>query len=114
MRKRSYGEQGFTLVEVMITSGIIATLAAICIPSYAKYHETATREMCIKNLTEIESMKQTWALESGKKDGDEPTEDELFGPAGYIRRKPPCPAGGDYTINAVGVNAKCTTPLHTL
>ena len=114
MHTRSFVEQGFTLLEVIITSGIIASLATIVIPSYVKYRAQAAQNICIQNLSKLEAIKQTWGLEAHKTTGDSPQDDELFGVMGYMRTKPICPSGGDYTLNPVGVNATCNYPGHVL
>ena len=111
---RSFAEQGFTLLEVMITSMIIVTLATIVIPTYVKYRAQAAQNICIQNLSKIEAVKQTWGLECRKTTGDSPQDSDLFGVMGYIRTKPLCPSGGDYTLNPVGVNATCSYPGHVL
>lgn len=114
MRTRSFSEQGFTLLEVTILAGIIGILAVIVIPSYIKYRAQAAQNICIQNLSKFEAIKQTWGMEARRTTGDEPRDDELFGPMGYMRTKPICPSGGDYTINPIGVNALCSYPGHTL
>ena len=51
MRTRSFSEQGFTLLEVIILAGIIGILAVIVIPSYIKYRAQAAQSVCIQSLT---------------------------------------------------------------
>ncbi|MEY2427465.1 MAG: type pilus assembly protein PilA [Verrucomicrobiota bacterium] len=68
---------------------------------------------CINNLRQIDGAKQQWALENKKTAEDVPpaTELALFFKGGAF---PVCPAGGAYTINAVGVEATCSIPGHVL
>ena len=68
---------------------------------------------CINNLRLIEAAKQQWALDNGKTDDDIPNALELLP---YFQNDvfPTCPAGGTYTINAVGVLPTCSVPGHVL
>ncbi|MBI5772627.1 MAG: prepilin-type N-terminal cleavage/methylation domain-containing protein [Verrucomicrobia bacterium] len=99
---------GFTLVEIMIVIAIIALISAIAIPNMVKNRQIAQLNACIKNLSTIESAKQVWGVEKGKANGDVPVNSEFIGPDLYIKVMPACPAGGAYTIGAIGANATCT------
>ena len=68
---------------------------------------------CINNLRLIEAAKQQWALDNSKTDDDIPTVLDLLP---YFRDDvfPACPAGGTYTINAVGVPPACSVSGHVL
>jgi hypothetical protein len=68
---------------------------------------------CINNLRLIEAAKQQWALDNSKTDDDIPNALELLP---YFQNDvfPTCPAGGTYTINAVGVPPTCSIPGHAL
>lgn len=67
----------------------------------------AERDVCLNNLQLIESAKQQWAVDLGKTINDTPTAQDLlvYLPGGTF---PVCPAGGTYTIGAVGVPPSCT------
>jgi len=73
-----------------------------------KNRQIAQYNVCFKNLTTIESAKQVWCIEKGKSAGDTPVITEFIGPDLYIKEMPICPAGGVYTIGAIGSNAVCT------
>jgi chromosome segregation ATPase len=68
---------------------------------------------CINNLRQIDAAKQEWALENNKTSGAVPTAQDLlpYLPDGLF---PVCPAGGLYSINAVGVPPACSIPGHVL
>jgi chromosome segregation ATPase len=76
----------------------------------------AARNQCINNLRQIDAAKNQWALENNKTATAIPTAQDI---APYIKLDadgniPGCPAGGIYTIGAVGVNPTCSIPGHVL
>ena len=105
---------GFTLVEIMIVIAIIGLLTAVAVPNIIRNRTYAQQQACIKNLSTIETAKQMWGVELGKKDGDQPTYADLIGPTLYIKVTPTCPAGGSYDIQPIGSTVTCTQPGHTL
>jgi prepilin-type N-terminal cleavage/methylation domain-containing protein len=111
---RSYSNEGFTLIEIMIAVSIIGLLLALALPNWLKTRTRVQTDACIENLSQIETAKQLWGLEESKTVGDTPTEAELYGPLNFIRDAPRCPAGGTYEILAIGTNATCTIPGHVL
>jgi len=115
---------GFTLVEIMIVVAIIGLLAAIAIPNFVKARATSQANACVSNLRQIESAVQEYALETGKHVGDTVRYPDDITP--YIKLNssssiPVCPAGGQYSLLAVGTvpQAVCSlgttvTPSHIL
>jgi general secretion pathway protein G len=114
MKTRKRAVAGFTLLEIMIVVAIIGLLAAIAIPNWAKTRSRAQIDTCRENLSQIETAKQLWGLETGKTTGDEPAEAELFGAGLYLKSTPECPAGGAYTVNPIGTDSTCTIAGHEL
>jgi len=104
--------RGFTLLEILIVVAILGILVGLAFPNFIKSRAHAQKQMCIENLSQIESAKQIWGMDNGGTDGDVPTESDLVGPASYMRKLPLCAAGGEYRFNAIGTNATCTIPGH--
>ena len=92
---------------------VIGMLAAIAIPNFVKARNTAQMNACINNLRQIDGAKQMWALEKKREMTDTPTQSEV---AAYSKdgQLLICPAGGVYTINAVGEAPTCSVPNHRL
>ena len=89
-------------------------MAAIAIPNFVKARNTAQMNICLSNLRQIDNAKQQWALANKKPSTDTPTAQELDA---YLRTSfttLKCPAGGVYTINAVGEEPACSIPQHRL
>ena len=105
---------GFTLVEMMIVIAILGLILSIALPNFLKSRTNARRQVCIENLSQIETAKQLWALEKGKREGEVPTEADLIGSTLYIKKMPECPGGGAYNFQAIGTTATCALEGHTL
>lgn len=105
---------GFSLIEIMIVVAIFGILVGVALPNFLKSRNQARKQTCISNLSQIETAKQVWGVEHGKKDGDVPTDADLIGPALYLKVKPQCPGGGTYNLQAIGVTATCNLDGHVL
>jgi prepilin-type N-terminal cleavage/methylation domain-containing protein len=105
--------KGFTLVELLIVVTIFGILLGLALPNLMKARVRARQQLCIENLSQIESAKQIWGVEQGKTDGDVPGPTDLVGANLYIKKTPICPAGGSYEYQAIGTIATCTIEGHS-
>ena len=104
---------GFTLVEVLIVSAIVALMAAIAIPNFVRARTSGQTSTCITNLKQIEAAIVQWALEEKKGASEVVTLTDISGgPDRFI--KPlinsglQCPAGGIYTLTEVETLPVCS------
>ena len=114
------GGQGIALaglitncVSIGLSIFLVPMMMAIAIPNFVKARETAQRNACINNLRMIDAAKNEWALENSKTNGSPVTQADLL-PYFKADKFPVCPAGGAYTIGAVGEPPKCSIPGHVL
>jgi general secretion pathway protein G len=75
--------------------------------------QVAALNACINNLRQIDGAKQQWALENSKPAN---TLVSAVNITPYLPNNtmPICPAGGVYTINAIGTAPTCSMPGHQL
>ncbi len=99
------GSQGYASTALLAPVAVVGMLSAIAIPNFVKARATSQQNACINNLRQIDGAKNQWALEKGKKAGDVPTKEDLLP---FLRQWPVCPAGGTYTIGAVGEPPTCS------
>jgi type II secretory pathway pseudopilin PulG len=102
------------LIEIMIVVCVIGIILGLALPAFMKSRTQARKQVCIENISQIESAKQQWGLEKGKTDGDTPLQDDLIGTTSYIKKMPECPAGGTYDFKPIGTTATCTIEGHIL
>jgi prepilin-type N-terminal cleavage/methylation domain-containing protein len=103
-----WGRTGFSLIEMMVAVLLISILMAIAVPNYNKSRLKSVKEACSASLSEIDTCKRMWALESKAGDTNAPADSELFGLGKFMSEKPKCPGNGTYTLNAVNLKVSCT------
>ena len=54
----------FTLVEVMMVVSIISVVFAIAAPNICRTRETAQARSCVRNLRQIDSAKEQYAMDN--------------------------------------------------
>src|SRR5205809_349258 len=112
IRKRR-AAAGFTLIEIMIATALVALLAVLATPSAIRARTTAARDACIANLRQIQNAKEQWAVENNKSTTETAVDSELFGLDKYLKTRPKCPDGGTYSINSNDTPPSCSIPGHT-
>lgn len=100
-----------SILELLVILGIIGMIIAIGVPNLIKSRNTAQQRACIENMSRLEGFKQQWGAEKQKSEGDVPAMTDL---APYFKKPAVCPAGGTYTLNALGIKCTCSIPGHTL
>lgn len=108
MKYERAGKSGFSLVEIMIVVAIIGLLASIAIPNYVKGRAVSQKHSCVANLTLLDGVKRTWALELKKLPGDTPAMTDLVGANRYMRQAPECPGGGSYVLHSMAAAPTCS------
>jgi len=63
---RSKQKAGFTLIELMITVGIIGVLVAIAIPNFISYQARSRRSEAFANLSSVARSQATYLAERGE------------------------------------------------
>jgi prepilin-type N-terminal cleavage/methylation domain-containing protein len=100
----------FSMVEIMIVVLITGILLNIATPGLLHAREEARAKACIKNLKNIDSAKEQFAMMNGTAQGSyTPLATDLYGTGKYMRSQPSCPTAGltGYTINPIGTAPSC-------
>lgn len=103
--------RGFTLVEIMIVVLIIGLLLGIAVPQWIRARENSQSKSCISNLKHIYDAKEMYAHENNIPEGGNATMNDLW--PDYIQGSAPptCAAGGNYTVNNIGIDPVCSYNL---
>ena len=111
---RRQGLIGFTIIELMITLGIIALVAVIAVPYFVAYRKSAQTNVCVSNLRVIDYAKEQWALQTK---GSPTAPCSMEDIRDFVKGDPQCPASKDpYNVTSVDTRPECPTglPAHVL
>jgi prepilin-type N-terminal cleavage/methylation domain-containing protein len=107
MNVKTWGNQGFTMVEIMIVVATIGLLASVAIPNYVKSRSISQQNACINNLRQLDGAVQQWAVENKKAANASVTLDDA---TPYLKRSVICPAGGTVMDDSYEVTTPQTPP----
>ena len=99
-----------TLLEIVTVLGIIGIILFIAIPSWLRQREQSRGIACQENLTKIEHAKELYIFDKNLTGGAPVDMSDLWQTdgKGYLKSKPRCPGGGQYTANPVNVDPTCS------
>jgi len=112
MNRHVYGDDGFTLVELMVVVLIIGILVAIGVPVFNSAEANAERKACFGNERTIEGAYQTY-----RADADESGTLGTFTDYAsvmvaltpkYVKASPLCTTGGTYSLASANPTATIT------
>lgn len=92
---------------------IIATVVGVAVLGFSSWGIISFRiarhrsmsNACVGNQRQIDSAKEQWAMQTGTTNGPVDVQGMLF----YVKGGMPiCPAGGTYTIGAIGEDPTCS------
>jgi prepilin-type N-terminal cleavage/methylation domain-containing protein len=101
---------GFTLIEMMVVVLLIGVLLAIAFPNLNQARETSYRKSCIENLRKIQWAKDAYMMNNNRPSNTpaaEFTDSALYGSTAFIKVKPFCPGGGNYSPHDGDVLPTC-------
>lgn len=96
----------------MLVVAIFSLLLALAMPAIARARAHLARTTCLANLRALDDAKARWALDNQQPTNVVPTDADLFGWNGQLRKKPTCPVGGEYILGPVGSRTECSRAEH--
>lgn len=106
--ERTNKRRGLTVTEAVLGVALLAVITAVGTPFAVRARAAAQGRECVTNLTRIRDAKIQWARDHRASAAMVPADDDLFGPGRYLLKKPACPSGGTYDVNAVDQKPTCS------
>ena len=108
-KQNKKGEEGFTLIELIVVIAILGFLLAIAIPRYTTSRAKAAASASAANLKNLANAVELYATENNLT--TYPAGTDLAGIVGeYIPSIPTSPGGGTYTYQQDGSGYQITDP----
>lgn len=96
----------------MVAILIITVLMGIAIPNFIRARASSQGRSCVRNLRQIDSAKQQYAMDNHLSAGSTMPALSVFcgnGSTTYIKgNTPTCPSGGTYTVNNLDTDPTCS------
>ena len=104
---RKYGQQGFTLIELMIVIAIIAILAAILIPNFLHARAESQTYSCEGNIRQLATAMEEYAVDNSGTYAPSIPALQAANSGVYLKNVPVDPGGGNYAITNTAIGP-CT------
>jgi type II secretory pathway pseudopilin PulG len=94
-------------LEILIVVLVIGVLLTMAVPRLLKGRGAARTKACISNMRHIDQAKQQWAMDTGARGSDTPTDTQV---SAYLQggKQPVCPEGNSaYIITPVDFRTTC-------
>lgn len=105
---RGIGRRAFTLIELLVVVVILGVLFSIAYPQFQQAGRKGMASACVRNLKEIVSAKERWAMDNNKGAEAQPALSDLIGSDKYLKNTPICPRQGTYDVGSMNVLPTCT------
>jgi Zn-dependent protease with chaperone function len=104
------GQLGAGGANAMVFIVVIGLLAAMAIPAFQKVRTASLNKACYNNELIIKSAYEQCEIQLGTAPNNY---DQFVGPGKLIKALPKCPAGGEYSIDALTISGcKVTCSIH--
>ena len=105
MKKRRKNIKGFTLLEIMIVIGIMATLLTVVIPAFQRSRSQAKLTTCMKNLKNMATCVEMYSMDNLQTPPTTSDGLQKLVDTGYIKSIPIEPVGATYTYEGPSVGS---------